>query len=209
MCGSALRRRERDPLFRIEVEHQIRSTWFVPTAILNRNDHAIDFLLDSGHEVGWHGHKHDHRDHIKPFADRAVEVLRSSRLARNASYPLGMRLPKLLKSNYIFELIQTSCPTLCYDTSFLEGVVPCYLWLNGRQSKILEIPCTVPSDIHVHNELHGVPNARKAAAILKAQIERTEKLIELAGGPPFRPVLAKGGREELVPLSQPSDIPMR
>lgn len=174
-----LQRRERDPLFRIEAEHQIRSTWFVPTGILNGGDHAIDFLLDSGHEVGWHGHKHDHRDHIEPFAGRAVEALRNSRLARTASYPLGMRLPKLLKSNHIFELLQTSCPALCYDTSFLEGVAPRYLWLNGRQSTILEIPCTVPTDIRVLNELHGVPNARKAAAILKAQIERTERLIEL------------------------------
>jgi len=174
-----LRRRERDPLFRLEAEHQIRSTWFIPTAVLNEHYHATNFLLESGNEVGWHGHKHDHRDHVKPFADVAVKALQNSRLGDPANYPIGMRLPKLLKSNYLFELIEQSCPTLCYDTSFLRGIAPYYLWLGGRASRILEIPCTVPTDIRLHNELRGLSRTRRADAILKAQIARTQKLIEI------------------------------
>jgi hypothetical protein len=173
-----LRRRESDPLFRIEAEHQLRSTWFIPTKILNRHKHATDFLLESGNEVGWHGHNHDHRDHIEPFADDAVKALRDSPLGDPASAPTGMRLPRLLKSNYLFERLDQSCPALCYDTSFFRGIVPYYLWLNGKASRILEIPCTVPTDIRVHNQLTGLPRARRAEAILKIQIARTQKLIE-------------------------------
>ena len=173
-----LRRRERDPLFRIEVEHQLRSTWFIPTKILNQQQHATDFLLESGNEVGWHGHNHDHRDHVEPFADYAVKALRDSPLGDSASAPTGMRLPRLLKSNYLFERLDQSCPALCYDTSFFRGIVPYYLWLNGKASRILEIPCTVPTDIRVHNQLTSLPRARKAEAILKIQIARTQKLIE-------------------------------
>lgn len=174
-----LRRGERDPLFRIEAEHQIRSTWFIPTRILNAYSHASDFLLQSGNDVGWHGHKHDHRDHIKPFADEAVKALQESRLEDTANSPVGMRLPKLLKSNYLFERLDHHCPTLCYDTSFFGGIAPYHLWFNDRESRILEIPTTVPTEIRVYNELHGLPRARKADAILSVQIARTRKLIEV------------------------------
>jgi hypothetical protein len=89
-----------------------------------------------------------------------------------------MRLPKLLKSNYLFELLERSCPALCYDTSFLRGIAPHRLWLNGRESRILEIPTTVPTDIRVYNELRTTPRVRRAEAMLKAQVARTEQLIE-------------------------------
>jgi len=174
-----LQRRERDPLFRIEAERQVRSTWFIPTKILNQHKHAADFLIESGNEVGWHGHKHDHRDHIEPFADEAVTAFLNSPFGNPASSPIGMRLPKLLKSNYLFERLEHRCPTLCYDTSFLSGIVPYYLWLNGKASRILEIPCTVPTDIRLHNQLHGLSRNRKAEEILKIQIARTQKLIEV------------------------------
>jgi hypothetical protein len=176
-----LSRRERDPLFRIEAEHQIRSTWFIPTTILNDHYHTTNFLLESGNEVGWHGHKHDHRDHVKPFADVAVKALQNSCLGVPATSPIGMRLPKLLKSNYLFALIEQSCPTLCYDTSFLRGIAPYYLWFGGKASRILEIPCTVPTDIRLHNELYGLSRTRRADAVLKIQIARTQKLIEIGG----------------------------
>jgi peptidoglycan/xylan/chitin deacetylase (PgdA/CDA1 family) len=176
--GGFLRRRERDSLFRVEAKHGIRSTWFVPTAILSRHSEGVEFLLESGHEVGWHGHKHDHRDHVRPYADRAVQALTASRLVNQANVPTGMRLPKLLKSNYLFELLERSCPALCYDTSFLRGIAPHRLWLNGRESRILEIPTTVPTDIRVYNELRTTPRVRRAEAMLKAQVARTEQLIE-------------------------------
>ncbi|HMK21523.1 MAG TPA: hypothetical protein VK466_04270, partial [Terriglobales bacterium] len=172
-----LERREGDPLFRLEQKHQIRSTWFVPTKILNRGKYPIDYLLQSGNEVGWHGHKHDHRDHVRPFADEAVKALGSSCLCDSANFPTGMRLPKLLKSNYLFELLETSCPALRYDTSFQRGIVPYYLWLRGRESRILEIPTTVPTDISVYNDLHSHSRSGKAGAILEIQIARTKKLI--------------------------------
>jgi peptidoglycan/xylan/chitin deacetylase (PgdA/CDA1 family) len=174
-----LQRRERDALFRVESKHGIRSTWFVPTTILNLSGNAggIQFLLDSGHEIGWHGHKHDHRDHVKPFAEAGVQALASSVLFNRADGATGMRLPKLLKSNHLFELLEDSCPGLRYDTSFLRGIVPYRLWLRGRPSRILEIPTTVPTDINVHNQLHDLRSGRRADRILNAQITRTEALI--------------------------------
>jgi hypothetical protein len=145
---------------------------------LSKTPDGADFLLDAGHEVGWHGHKHDHRDHVPPYADRAVQALTSSRLADPKGVPIGMRLPKLLKSNYLFQLLEQSCPTLRYDTSFLRGIAPHRLWVNGRESRILEIPTTVPTDIKVYNELRATLPSRRAEAMLEAQITRTEQLIK-------------------------------
>jgi peptidoglycan/xylan/chitin deacetylase (PgdA/CDA1 family) len=179
--GGFLRRRENDPLFRLEQKHEIKAVWFVPTGLLKGNNEAIDFLIQSGNEVGWHGHKHDHRLPYRPFADQRVTVLRKSILAAKEKYPLGMRTPKLLKSNYLFEVLDRTCPALCYDTSFLHGIVPYHLWLNGRRSSILEIPTTIPTDIAIYNQLRGVPRSRKPEIILQAQIARTEKIIEAGG----------------------------
>jgi peptidoglycan/xylan/chitin deacetylase (PgdA/CDA1 family) len=179
--GGLLRRRERDPLFRIEQKHGIRSTWFMLTAVLNGGREAIDFLLQSGNEVGWHGHKHDHRLPFSPFADQHVHMLKKSCFADPENFPTGMRCPSLVRSNYLFDLLDRTCPALRYDTSFSQGIVPYYLWINHRQSRILEIPITVPADIVVYNKLHERPRSQKYEAILEAQIARTERLLEVGG----------------------------
>jgi len=176
-----LRRGERDPLYRVEQKHGIRATWFVPTAILGDRKEALDFLLQTGNELGWHGYNHDHRLPYPPFAEQRVAMLRDSCFAQPASFPLGMRTPRLLKSNHLFDLLDRSCPVLRYDTSFLRGIVPYYLWVNGRRSRILEIPTTVPTDISVYNSLHEVPRAERPKAILDVQIARTKHLLELGG----------------------------
>ena len=174
-----LRRRERDALFRLEQKHAIKATWFVPTAILKSKE-RVDFLLEAGNEVGWHDHSHDHRLPYKPFAERRAEILMHSPLG-DTSYPLGMRTPKLLKSNHLFEVLDQSCAPLRYDTSFLRGIAPYPLWVNGKRSRIWEIPTTVPTDIRLYNQLRGVSGCRKYELMLEAQIARTKKLIEVGG----------------------------
>jgi peptidoglycan/xylan/chitin deacetylase (PgdA/CDA1 family) len=179
--GGFLKRGERDPLFRIEQKHGIRSTWFVPTAFLGETKKRVEFLLQSGHEVGWHGHNHDHRLPFSPFAEQRVGILRKSWLCETENYPAGMRTPRLLKSNHLFELLDQNCSDLRYDTSFLQGIVPYDLWANGRKTNILEVPITVPTDIVVWNVLDSVPSSQRAAKILQTQIARTKKLIEVGG----------------------------
>lgn len=176
-----LRRRESDPLFRLEQDHQIRSTWFIPTKFLKGNKTAVDFLLELGDEVGWHGHKHDHRLAFKPFTERSVNQLRDSFLSEPGNYPTGMRAPKLLKSNYLYGLLEQACPALRYDTSFSRGIAPYFLWANGKKTNILEIPVTVPTDIAVYNQLRGVRRSRRPEAILEAQIARTKNLLRVGG----------------------------
>jgi peptidoglycan/xylan/chitin deacetylase (PgdA/CDA1 family) len=175
-----LRRKERDPLFRLEQKHGIRSTWFIPTALLPGKD-SVDFLLRSGHEVGWHGHNHDHRLPFPPYAERRVMELKRSFLSDPENHPTGMRTPRLLKSNHLYSLLERNCPAMCFDTSFAQGIVPYYLWVNGRQSKILEIPTTVPTDIGVYHKAHRIPRSRRFDTVLEVQIERTKKLIDVSG----------------------------
>jgi peptidoglycan-N-acetylglucosamine deacetylase len=179
--GGFLRRQERDALFRLEQKHQMRSTWFIPTAILGPRPQVIDFLLRSGSEVGWHGYNHDHRLAFAPFAAQRVAIFNRSYFARPENSPTGMRTPKLLKSNHLYDLLDRSSPALRYDTSFLHGIVPYRLWINGRPSRILEIPTTVPTDIRLYNELRDLPRSQRPRAILDAQIARTKQLYEVGG----------------------------
>jgi peptidoglycan/xylan/chitin deacetylase (PgdA/CDA1 family) len=176
-----LRMKDRSPLLRLEQKHGIRSTWFVPTARLRRNPRALDFLLASGHEVGWHGHNHDHRDHVGRFAEIAADALRQSWLNSQTAYPTGMRAPKLLKSHHLFATLERSCQLLRYDTSFLNGIVPYQLWLYGRPSRILEIPTTVPTDIRVYNELSSVSRSKRPGLMVEGQLARTNKLLNVGG----------------------------
>jgi peptidoglycan/xylan/chitin deacetylase (PgdA/CDA1 family) len=178
--GGFLQRRDRDPLFLLEKKHQIRSTWFVPTGLL-KGKQTVDFLIESGSEVGWHGHRHDHRLPFKPYADRRVLALKNSFLADPEYYPVGMRSPKLLKSNHLYDLLERCCPALCFDTSFGRGIVPYDLWVNGRKSNILEIPTTVPTDISVYHKVHGLPPFLRFQTILESQIARTKRLMEVGG----------------------------
>jgi peptidoglycan/xylan/chitin deacetylase (PgdA/CDA1 family) len=179
--GGFLRRREADPLFKLEQKHGIRSTWFVPTGLLRQDRNVLDFLVESGHEVGWHGYNHDHRLPFKPFADKRVQLLKRSYFARPENFPTGMRTPRLLKSNHLYRVLERDCPALRYDTSVLQGIAPYYLWLDGRPSSILEIPTTVPTDILVYNQLRGVPSSKRGEIMLAAQIARTTKLLEAGG----------------------------
>jgi len=179
--GGFLKRGDRSPLFLVEQKHEIRSTWFVTTTFLGGDKRKIEFLIRSGHEIGWHDYNHDHRLPLSPFAEQRVKVLKDSWLCEPENSPAGMRTPKLLKSNHLFDVLDRSCPNLRYDTSFLQGIVPYDLWVNGRKTNILEIPITVPTDIVVWNALGGTPSFRKAAKILEAQIARTKKLIEVGG----------------------------
>jgi peptidoglycan/xylan/chitin deacetylase (PgdA/CDA1 family) len=176
-----LRQKEQSALFRLEQKHQINATWFVPTYLLNRSPRALDFLLKSGNEVGWHGHKHDHRDHVGRYAQQAANALKGSWLNSQSDYPTGMRAPKLLKSEYLFTVLQRSCLKLRYDTSFCNGIVPYHLWLHGKRSRLLEIPTTVPTDIRLYNELASVPRKNRARLMVNAQLTRTSKLIEAGG----------------------------
>jgi hypothetical protein len=176
-----LQMKDRSPLLRLEQKHNIKSTWFVPTARLRANPRVLDFLLESGHEVGWHGHNHDHRDHVGRFAEIAAEALRQSWLNGQTAYPTGMRAPKLLKSQHLFTTLERSCQSLSYDTSFLNGIVPYHLWLHGRRSRILEIPTTVPTDIRVYNELSSVSRSKRPALMVEGQLARTNRLLEVGG----------------------------
>ncbi len=176
-----LKRGDRDALLRLEQKYDLRSTWFIPSKFVNRHQQSVDRLIAAGHEVGWHGHNHDHRDHVGRFAVIAVEAFGQSRLNRPSNFPIGMRAPRLLTSEHLFEQIERRSQLLQYDTSFCHGIVPYPLWLRNRQSTILEIPTTVPTDIRLYNEIRGVSQRDRLDLMLKAQIARTERIIEVGG----------------------------
>jgi peptidoglycan/xylan/chitin deacetylase (PgdA/CDA1 family) len=176
-----VRMKQQSPLFQVEQKHGIKGTWFIPTYLLNRSPRGLDFLLESGCEVGWHGHNHDHRDHVGRYAEAAAQALRGSWLNTHAAYATGMRAPKLLKSAHLFATLQQTCAGLRYDTSFCNGIAPYHLWLNGRRSRLLEIPTTVPTDIRLYNELPRMSRRERVRRMVDAQLARTSALIEAGG----------------------------
>lgn len=177
-----INRKKKDPLLSLENKHGIRATWFVLTSALKPvSRDQLTFLIEDGHEVGWHGYNHDHRLPFGRYTRERIKHLNRSVLVDDSNYPLGMRTPKLLKSKHLYRSLERYCPAMCYDTSFLKGIAPHYLSTGSVNHTILEIPTTIPTDIRLYNELANLPKNQRFEAILKVQIERTSKLIEAGG----------------------------
>lgn len=177
-----LKLKKKDPLLSTVNKHGIKGTWYFLTTVIEKKGRGdLAFLEDDGHELGWHGYNHDHRLPFGRHTKRRIKHLNRSILVDLRGYPLGMRTPKLLKTKHLFDSLEANCPTLSFDTSFLHGIVPYYFSDKESKHRILEIPTTVLTDIRLYNELSFLPEAKKFETILKIQIERTDKLIELGG----------------------------
>ncbi len=142
-------RRHGEPIRRMLEERGCRAAWYFLTGKYPVESSFLDSLQRSGHEIGWHGHKHDHRLGFLARAERRAQ-LEQARAFFERYDVAGMRAPHFLWTRALHEDVS---PLLAYDTSFHdaypfseEGIgcatslpfrMPCGLW---------QIPITITSD---------------------------------------------------------------
>ncbi|GEO39974.1 polysaccharide deacetylase [Skermanella aerolata] len=115
----------------------IRQTVFVPGWCIEAYPHAIEALVEAGHEIGHHGWLHERPNTLSPgdearVLDRALEAF--DRIV--GSRPTGYRAPAYALSEHTPDLLVERGFT--YDASLLGDDVP-YL-LKSSKGTLVELP---------------------------------------------------------------------
>lgn len=170
-------------LRRIEEDAGLRSAWMIVTRYAALGRAALSDLVQSGHEIGCHSTRHDHRLAFLPTArmmDRIIEAA-----ARLSPYgAIGFRSPNYLRTATLYETLSgrfdydMSMHDMIGDASNLtaanEGCCTCLPFFVAG-TDVLEIPTTVPEDWEF--ELRGVC----PLDALTAQVRTIERIKSVGG----------------------------
>lgn len=130
-------------------EHGFRAAWFFLTGRYKLDHGHLEDLRAAGHEIGWHGHNHDHR---MAFVGRRARLRRidHARAFFERYQVCGMRADNFLWSRALFDDLRG---VLKYDTSmvdafpFTERGRGCATGLPFRMdSGLWQLPTTVTPD---------------------------------------------------------------
>jgi peptidoglycan/xylan/chitin deacetylase (PgdA/CDA1 family) len=115
----------------------VRGTFFVPGLIAQRYPETVRAILDAGHEVGHHGHRHLRADRIAGPAQHAeIADGLAALAAAGAPRPVGYRSPSWELTPETFEALLAH--DFGYDSSCMGDDRPYWEQWDGR--RILELP---------------------------------------------------------------------
>jgi len=115
----------------------VRGTFFVPGTTAQRHPDAVRSILDAGHEVAHHGHRHLRSDRIDADEQRSeVEQGLAALAAVGAPRPVGYRSPAWELTPETFDLLLEH--GFGYDSSCMGDDRPYWEVWEGR--RILELP---------------------------------------------------------------------
>lgn len=155
-------RRALDRLRKTEEKVEARSAWLVVTKLLGTGLAALDDLYAAGHEIGFHGTRHDHRLAFLPPISLAERIKSASVLierfrARGFRSPASLRTPAMfhaLDGSFEYDMsMHDAISHPATPTSGTEGCSTCHPFLIGG-TDLLEIPTTVPEEWYC--ELRGL-----------------------------------------------------
>ena len=167
----------------IEETVGMRSAWMIVTKFLPAGREALGELVRVGHEIGFHGTRHDHKlAFLSP--ERMAGRIREGRKRLGPFAAVGFRSPNYLRTPTLYNSLSgrfeydMSMHDVVGDASGLrranEGCCTCLpFFVDGTD--VLEIPTTVPEDWEF--ELRGVL-PRDA---LSAQISAVGRIKSLGG----------------------------
>lgn len=165
----------------IEERVGMRSAWMIITRYAASGRAALSDLVQSGHEIGCHSTRHDHRLAFLPAA-RMRDRVREGKERLSPYGAIGFRSPNYLRTPSLYEALSgrfdydMSMHDVVGDSSNLtpanEGCCTCLPFFVAG-TNVLEIPTTVPEDWEF--ELRGVP-PRGGFTAQKLAIQRIRSL---------------------------------
>lgn len=138
----------------LEEAHGLRSSWHFCTEHFRKARPVMEELARRGHEIAWHGHRHDLSLGRLPAA-RFAENLRANSSFFKEFGVRGFRSPNFIRNSALFSAMEG---TLSYDSSardtaaelfssrVRDGCCTVFPFMRGG---VLEIPVTIPDDISV------------------------------------------------------------
>ncbi|MFC1730986.1 polysaccharide deacetylase family protein [candidate division KSB1 bacterium] len=168
-----------DTFLSIEEKNGFRSAWYFVSDKYPLDHDIISGIKERGHEVGFHGDKHDYR---LPYLKKTQMVRRLDRCRwfLDKYEVSGGRSPLFLRTPLFLETISDY---LEYDTSFhdttigsltglSEGCCSCFPFFIGD---LLEIPTTITEEFILADRGYN------ADGIMEVQLNKLEKIRELSG----------------------------
>lgn len=139
-----------------EIEHAngLRTTFFVPAAVLHSHAAEVQRIAALGHEIGLHGLWHDNRQLLRSPSAYLAD-LEQFRGEMDAFGITGYRAPSLLTSEPLREAL---AQVLHYDSSLPDTDVyseaglhhGCGAWRPYPSAGLIELPVTLPLDDRLH-----------------------------------------------------------
>lgn len=121
----------------------LRQTFFVPGWCVEAYPHAIEQILDGGHEIGHHGYLHEDPNSLSDAEEQdAFWRGREALIRATGAAPLGYRAPSYAFSHRTLPLLVEA--GIAYDSSLFGDEVP-YL-LQDAGGDVLELPSVLALD---------------------------------------------------------------
>ena len=121
--------------------HQIKGTFFIPSANAARYPDAFKAVVAGGHEVGAHGHQHENLPDYRHDAETEAAILATS-LAELEKYlgvrPTGYRSPAWDMNRHSPKLLRDA--GFFYDSSLFAGEAPYRMSVYDPDVELLEFP---------------------------------------------------------------------
>jgi len=142
------------PFAELEESHGLRSSWHVCTNHLKWAERAVEELAHRGHEIGWHGPRHDYRIAWMPERQRAAAIEKASSFFTRYGVR-GFRSPNYLRSPALFDSLEG---VLGYDSSSLDTAAEpfhprtrtgCSTVFPFFRGNLLEMPITIPDGLTI------------------------------------------------------------
>lgn len=163
-----------DALRDIEETVAMRSAWMIVTKHLGAGCDALGELVRGGHEIGFHGTRHDHKlAFLSP--ERMARRIREGRRRLAPFAAVGFRSPNYLRTATMYNALSgrfeydMSMHDVVGDTSGMrranEGCCTCLPFII-EGTDVLEIPTTVPKNWEFN--LRGVSPEDALAAQVRA-----------------------------------------
>lgn len=120
-------------------EYDIKSTFFVPGAIIENYPDKIEMLRDGNHEIANYGYKHENFGLLEKDSQRKI-LEESNKIIKDftGKFPRGFRVPHGEINKDTYDLLEEM--GFDYDSSLMDDYLPYDLSIDDHPYNILEIP---------------------------------------------------------------------
>ena len=142
------------PFAELEEGHGLRSSWHICSNHMKWAEKAVEELARRGHEIAWHGPRHDYRISWMPERERA-SVIEKARPFFSRFGVRGFRSPNYLRTSALFESLEG---VFGYDSSSIDTAAEpfhprahtgCSTVFPFFRGNLLEMPITIPDSLTI------------------------------------------------------------
>ncbi len=169
----------------IERRYDIKGAWYFVANLIKHDYDKIDILRCEGHEIGLHGHNHDHKFAFLP-ENKMRKRFEKCKWFIDKFEVSGFRSPHALTSRLLFKVMKDYVK---YDSSLYDTYIPRFnatmyrqgcssvtpYYYDSLDNGLVEIPITIPEEHDLYDPEEGVDS------IVSKQMEKINNIKKRRG----------------------------